>query len=108
MAAAGYLQYKESEQQRRYQRAKLEAKQLQSQQASKKKIEVEEDSSSDDSLSHSQGSTNSGRVGGAKEELAKAEGVMRSNSSYVELTTTTLTKRMRDESTDHTKVLSES
>lgn len=47
----------------------------------------------------------SNRVGG-KDELAKAEGVMRSNSSFVELTQP-LTKRMRDDTLDHSKVLSE-
>lgn len=75
-----------------------------------KRIEVEEDTSSDEEddveLSET-ASTNSGRVGGAKEELAKAEGVMRSNSSFIDLTQT-LTKRMRDDTLDHSKVLSES
>ena len=42
-----------------------------------------------------------------EEELAKAEGVMRSNSSYVDLSQP-LTKRMRDDTLDHSRVLSDS
>jgi len=67
-------------------------------------------SSSDDELLNSSTESvtvsGSNRVGG-KDELAKAEGVMRSNSSYVDLSQP-LTKRMRDDTLDHSKVLSES
>lgn len=55
--------------------------------------------------------TSSGRQGGAKVEIAKAEGVLRSNSSYIDMDnhhSSMLTKRMKDESLDHSKVLSES
>ena len=73
---------------------------------------VKDTSSSDDdenNLSMSSGiatsTSASNRIGG-KDELAKAEGVMRSNSSFIDLTQT-LTKRMRDDTLDHSKVLSE-
>lgn len=68
-------------------------------------------SSSDDDISLSSdkssatASANTSQLGG-KDELAKAEGVMRSNSSFIDLTQT-LTKRMRDDTLDHSKVLSE-
>ncbi len=70
----------------------------------------EDISSSDDDISSSSeksvsASASNSRLGG-KDELAKAEGVMRSNSSYIDLTQT-LTKRMRDDTLDHSKVLSE-
>jgi predicted ATPase/CYTH domain-containing protein len=66
-----------------------------------------ESTSDDETCSLPSSSSSSGRVGGAKEEIAKAEGVMRSNSSFVELSQP-LTKRMRDDTLDHSRVLSES
>lgn len=78
---------------------------------SKKMIMSDEDiSSSDDDISSSSersvsASASSSQLAG-KDELAKAEGVMRSNSSFIDLTQT-LTKRMRDDTLDHSKVLSE-
>jgi hypothetical protein len=63
--------------------------------SSKKLIELSED---DTSSTYNEG----------KDEVLKADGVIRSNSSYVEFENTQLTKRMRDESLDHSKVLSES
>lgn len=70
-----------------------------------------DDSSSDDEefVNSETETTSSGRAGGAKEEIAKAEGVLRSNSSYVSLSGNQLmTKRMKDDTLDHSKVLSES
>lgn len=61
--------------------------------------------SSDKSSTSATASANTSQLGG-KDELAKAEGVMRSNSSFIDLTQT-LTKRMRDDTLDHSKVLSE-
>ena len=117
LAGASYLQYREAELQRRYQRQKSEARQrlLQKKnenqkvalEKAKRALDTEDTSSDDDTCSLPSSASSSGRVGGAKEELAKAEGVMRSNSSYVELSQP-LTKRMRDDTLDHSRVLSES
>jgi hypothetical protein len=68
------------------------------------------DSSSDEDASYSshEGAetvSSSAKAGGAKEEIAKAEGVLRSNSSYVSLggggSGQMLTKRMKDDTLDH-------
>ena len=136
LLAAGYMQHREQEMARKYQKAKFEAKlkiaaakdafnlnkkedgegALGGETSSKKKKQIvmsDDDiiSSSDDEISSSSDksatvSANTSRLGG-KDELAKAEGVMRSNSSYIDLTQT-LTKRMKDDTLDHSKVLSES
>ena len=68
---------------------------------------------SDDSSSYDEVSENdiASRVGGGKEEIAKAEGVLKkcnssySNSSFVDQS---LTRRMKDDTLAHQKVLSES
>jgi hypothetical protein len=111
------MQYREAELQRRYQRQKSEARQRLLQrkndnqkalEKAKKALDTEDTSSDDDdTCSLPSSASSSGRVGGAKEELAKAEGVMRSSSSFVELSQP-LTKRMRDDTLDHSRVLSES
>lgn len=65
----------------------------------------------EDDLSHVDTQSTGRGAGGAKEEIAKAEGVLRSNSSFVDLDNSggqMLTKRMKDESLDHSKVLSAS
>ena len=94
LAVVIYLQVKEAEMNRRYLKAKLDAK-LQVGEPKKKPL-MSDDSSSDDSEVET---SSSGRVGGAKEEIAKAEVVMRSNSSYVDLghNASYLTKRMKDD-----------
>ena len=81
---------------------KLEAKLKEDElikQKMKRKISVEE--VEDQPLSDS--TSNNGQ-----EEIHKAEGFMRSNSSFVEMNQNNLTKRMKDDSLDHSKVLSDS
>ena len=116
------MQYRDAELRRRYERTKFESK-LKIAAAkdafnlNKEKKAPAHHSDGDDMLTSSEdemsssseratSTSTSNRIGG-KDELAKAEGVMRSNSSYIDLTQT-LTKRMRDETLDHSKVLSES
>lgn len=111
LALVGYMQYREAQLNRQYQQAKLEAKLKQSQSVPKRVIVVNSDTSSDeDQQPHSDTDTHSsGKVG--KDEIAKAEGVMRSNSSYVDMSPSgsqSITKRMKDDTLDHSKVLSQS
>ena len=108
LALAGYMQYREAELHRKYQQAKLEAKLKQgSERAVKRQIVVNSDTSSDEQPSDAETHSSGSKVG--KDEIAKAEGVMRSNSSYVDMSpggSQSITKRMKDDTLDHSKVLS--
>jgi len=60
---------------------------------------------------HSDADTHSSGSKVGKDEIAKAEGVMRSNSSFVDMSpggSQSITKRMKDDTLDHSKVLSQS
>ena len=94
-----YFNFKESQTSKKYLKMKLEAKiniERLAKQQSRSHLDMEDE-------------TNVSSNGGGKEEVMKAEGLLQSNSSFVDMYEGgKLTKRMKDEGLDHSKVLSES